>query len=134
MTLQENNAIAVLDLQTLAFTRILPLGHKDHSLPGNALDPSDRDGGILIANWPVFGMYQPDSVTSYTVTGKTYHVTANEGDARDYEGFAEEARVSTLALWQRSQRHDNALRHRDHPVIGLYPSDACRVRAVTPRR
>ena len=30
--------------------------------------------------------------------GKTYLVTANEGDARDYTGFSEEARVGSLTL------------------------------------
>ena len=93
VALQENNAIAVLDLINNEFTEIIPLGFKDHSLPGNGFDASDRDGVINIANWPVFGMYQPDGITSYTVNGKTYIVTANEGDARDYDGFSEEVRL-----------------------------------------
>ena len=93
VALQENNAIGVLDLINNEFTDIIPLGFKDHSLPGNGFDASDRDGVINIANWPVFGMYQPDGITSYTVNGKTYIVTANEGDARDYDGFSEEVRL-----------------------------------------
>lgn len=59
----------------------------------NALDPSDRDGGINLANWPVLGMYQPDGIASYQSNGNTYYVTANEGDARDYDFFSEEARI-----------------------------------------
>ena len=59
----------------------------------NSLDPSDRDGGINLANWPVLGMYQPDGIASYQVNGSTYYVTANEGDARDYDFFSEEARI-----------------------------------------
>ena len=43
-------------------------------------------------------MYQPDSIASYRVKGKTYLVVANEGDARDYTGFSEEARVGSLTL------------------------------------
>lgn len=86
VTLQENNAFAVLDIDNGVITDILPLGFKDHSLPGNGLDASDRDsntnGGINIRNWPIFGMYQPDAVASFQVGGKTYYVTANEGDAR----------------------------------------------------
>src|SRR6185503_15336243 len=67
VTLQENNAIGVLDLRLRAFTRLVGLGAKNHLLPGNALDPSDRDGpnnggSIRIGNWPVYGMYQPDSI------------------------------------------------------------------------
>ncbi len=98
VTLQENNAIAILDLQTGQITDIKPLGFKDHSLPENGLDASDRDGVINIQNWPVFGMYQPDAIASFTVAGQTYLVTANEGDARDYEGFGEERRVGANSL------------------------------------
>jgi DNA-binding beta-propeller fold protein YncE len=98
ITLQENNAIAVLDVRRALITDILPLGYKDHSLPGNGLDASDRDDAINIANWPVYGMYQPDGIAIYTVRGKTYLVTANEGDARDYDTFAEEERVKDLEL------------------------------------
>lgn len=59
----------------------------------NGLDASDRDGGINIQNWPVFGMYQPDAIANFTANGRTYLITANEGDARDYTGFSEEVRV-----------------------------------------
>jgi DNA-binding beta-propeller fold protein YncE len=98
VTLQENNAIAKVDLGMWYITQILPLGTKDHSAPGNGFDPSDRDGGVHIGNWPVRGLYLPDSIGSYRVNGRTYLVTANEGDARDYSTFAEEARVKDLTL------------------------------------
>ncbi|HEY9662322.1 MAG TPA: choice-of-anchor I family protein [Allocoleopsis sp.] len=68
------------------------------SLQPTGLDASDRDGGINIRQQPVFGMYQPDAIASYTVNGQTYSITANEGDARDYDGFAEESRVKDLTL------------------------------------
>jgi len=98
ITLQENNAIAVLDIEKAVFTKIAGLGFKDHSRPGQGLDPSDQDGGIKIATWPVRGMYQPDSIAAFGIGGRTYLVTANEGDGRDYKGFSEERRVSTLTL------------------------------------
>jgi 2',3'-cyclic-nucleotide 2'-phosphodiesterase/3'-nucleotidase/5'-nucleotidase len=81
VTLQENNAVAAVDLVTESIEGILPLGFKDFSQDAK-LDASNEDGGINIRNWPVFGMYQPDSIDSYTVNGMTYYVTANEGDAR----------------------------------------------------
>jgi hypothetical protein len=84
VVLQEANAYGVLDIAAGEFTDIIPFGLKDHSLPGNELDASDRDGSINIRNWPVMGMYQPDGIASYQVGGQTYLVTANEGDARDY--------------------------------------------------
>lgn len=59
----------------------------------SGFDASDRDGVANIRNWPVFGMYQPDAVSAFKACGETYLATANEGDARDWEGFAEEVRV-----------------------------------------
>jgi len=55
----------------------------------NALDASDRDGAgntgkINIRPWPIKGLYMPDTIASYKVGPKTYLVTANEGDAREY--------------------------------------------------
>jgi hypothetical protein len=98
VSLQEANALAVLDVRTATVTDVVPLGFKDHAAPGNELDPSDRDGGIAIAGWPVKGMYMPDSIDTYTHRGRTYVVTANEGDAREYDGYAEEERVKDLVL------------------------------------
>lgn len=63
-----------------------------------AFDASDRDNGINITNHPTLGMYQPDALTSFSVGGKTYVLSANEGDARDYDGYSEEVRVADLAL------------------------------------
>jgi uncharacterized protein len=95
ITLQENNAIATLDIATATITNIKSLGVKNHSLPGNGLDASDQDTAnrINIQNWPIFGLYQPDAIASYSVNGQTYYITANEGDSRAYTGFNEEIRV-----------------------------------------
>ena len=98
VTLQENNALAVVDLTAGVVTNLVGLGFKDHMLPGNMLDASDRDGGINLANWPALGMFQPDTIAAYAVDDAVYLVTANEGDARDYEGYSEEARVEDLTL------------------------------------
>jgi hypothetical protein len=107
VALQENNAIAVLDIDSGEFTALRGLGFKDHLLPGNELDVSDRDGPlddegettgkINITNWPVYGIYHPDAIASYDYKGRTYIVTANEGDARDYEGYSEESRFRALS-------------------------------------
>lgn len=106
VTLQEANALAVLDLTDLAapvVTKILPLGYKDHMVLNNELDPSDRDPNgapnIRIRNWPVYGMYQPDAIAAYAFNGRTYYVTANEGDDRDdFITGGETARVGSLTL------------------------------------
>lgn len=95
VTLQENNAVATINLVTNQITTITPLGLKDHNLAGNTLDSSDQFGGIFMGNWPIKGMYMPDAIAHYTVGGTTYLVTANEGDSRDYSGLSEEVRVGS---------------------------------------
>ncbi len=103
VSLQENNAIAIVDVVKAQVTSIVPLGAKNFNAPGNGLDPSDRDGvvfggaanspAVRINNWPVFGLYQPDTIATVTIAGQTYLITANEGDTRN-----EARRVSTLTL------------------------------------
>jgi DNA-binding beta-propeller fold protein YncE len=87
VSLQENNAIARIDVRARRVTSIAALGTVDHSLPGNGLDPSDRDGGVAIANWPVQGMFMPDGIAAARIGGADYALTANEGDARDWPGI-----------------------------------------------
>ncbi|MGM3307360.1 choice-of-anchor I domain-containing protein [Anabaena sp. WFMT] len=97
VTLQENNAIAVIDLATSTIEKLIPLGRKDHSLTGNGLDASD-DGVINIQNWPVEGLYLPDAITSFESNGQTYFITANEGDARDEEIRVGQTEVQLINL------------------------------------
>lgn len=82
VTLQENNAIAVIDLQTNSATRLIGLGSKDFGLPGNEIDPRDN-GSIAFVNVPLRGLYMPDAVATYSAGGQTYLVMANEGDFRE---------------------------------------------------
>lgn len=93
---QENNAIVVIDIKRGKVVDIFGLGKKDHSLPGNGLDPSNRDSAIAIANWPVMGLYMPDSIAAYEANGEFYIVTANEGDSREYGDYIDEARVGDM--------------------------------------
>ena len=88
VTLQEANAVAILDIATATFTSVAALGEKDFSTGRH--DFSDRDAAGAasgIANpttgSPVFGLYMPDAVASYQVGGQTYYITANEGDDRN---------------------------------------------------
>jgi hypothetical protein len=98
VTLQENNAVAVVDLVNMVVSAIKPLGYKDHLLPANILDASDRGGRIFAAAWNVKGAYMPDAIECFTVNGVTYAVTANEGDAREYGDFVESQRLKDLVL------------------------------------
>lgn len=113
--LQENNALAKIDVVNAKVLAVYPLGFKDHGLDGNGMDVSDADGvdgtgSIKIQTWTnVRGLYMPDAIASFDVAGKTYIVTANEGDARAWgedtpeyfnndtsKGFVEEWRVKHL--------------------------------------
>lgn len=94
ITLQEANALAVVDLDPPAITAVVPLGTKDFS--SILMDPSNRDSGIELANWDVQGIYMPDAIDEFSVGGTSYLVTANEGDSRDYSCYSEEARMADL--------------------------------------
>ena len=94
VTLQENNAVAEINLTNKSITSLWALGTKDMSLPHNGFDASDNNGEILIANWPVESYYIPDAVASFTVNGTNYLITANEGDEKEYDDFEERVAVS----------------------------------------
>ena len=83
-TLQENNAVAIVDLASAEVETVLGIGFKDYGLPGNEIDASNKDGGVNFNSWSIFGTYMPDGFDAYTVNGVSYLVTANEGDGREY--------------------------------------------------
>ena len=83
VTLQEGNAVGVLDLQAKAFTAIVGLGAKDFSVPGNEIDTVDNDAVVNFLSVPAFGLYMPDAIAAFKHRGQTYLVTANEGDYRE---------------------------------------------------
>jgi len=95
---QENNTVVKIDLMTDYIQSIHSLGYKNYYQVGNEIDASDKNEAIDIRPWPVLGMYQPDAIKAVTIGGKNYFVTANEGDARDYDGYSEEVRVKDLVL------------------------------------
>lgn len=98
VSLQENNAMAKLDIASATITDIYGLGYKKHSQMKNAFDASNKDDSINIQTWPTKGMYQPDAIASFQRGDATFILSANEGDARDYAGYSEEERVKDLTL------------------------------------
>jgi len=96
VTLQENNAIATVDLVNEQIVAVNGLGVKDHSQEENAMDAA-ADGEIDISKQPLFGFYMPDAIDTFTADGHTYIVTPNEGDARDYGAYSEEAAIGDIA-------------------------------------
>jgi DNA-binding beta-propeller fold protein YncE len=96
VTLQENNAMAIINIAGATVEKIVGLGLKDHSLPGNTLDAHDTDG-INLKNWPIFGLYQADAIAAFNVKGRTFLMMANEGDAREYvPGYVEAIRLGNV--------------------------------------
>ena len=102
VSLQENNAIAVIDIRGKRIRRLLPLGYKNHNRTGNEIDINDKDKKAFIRKEPVWGLYMPDSIASYTVNGRQYIITANEGDGRDYKGYTDEKKLKKVKL---SKKH-----------------------------
>ncbi|OEF27592.1 choice-of-anchor I family protein [Vibrio rumoiensis] len=85
VSLQENNALAKIDLVNNDIVAIHPLGLKDFGDKNNGIDASDKDKEINIRSWEgVYGLYQPDTIYGYSVNGQHFTVTANEGDSRDW--------------------------------------------------
>ena len=102
VTLQENNALGIIDLREKRVTKLVGFGFKNHNVAGRGFDGSDRDlHTVSIQPRPVFGMYQPDGIDTFEVKGRTYLITANEGDVREWPGLptgTEARRVSALGL------------------------------------
>jgi DNA-binding beta-propeller fold protein YncE len=125
VTLQENNAIAILDVASRKFTAIKPLGYKDHAKPGNGFDASDQDQRVNIQPWPVKGIYMPDEIASFRIGNATYLITSNEGDSR--EAFhKEEIRVGSHCRPDDPVFGGDASLHGDHKlgrlIVTLLPN------------
>lgn len=98
VSLQENNAIAEINITTKTVTKLWSLGLKDYSVVGHGADICDQGTNIHISNWPVKGFYMPDAIANYTVEGTTYIVGANEGDEREFIPLNERTTVGAVTL------------------------------------
>ena len=82
VSIQENNGLAVVDLSDNS-VKLMGLGFKDWS--NLVMDASDKDGKINFKKYPgLYGMYQPDTIASFSWKGANFVVSANEGDGREY--------------------------------------------------
>ena len=107
VTLQEANAIAIVDLVNKSILDVAPLGYKDWGAAGLVIDTSDKDNQALTGasmnlqsytGVPLKGMYLPDTIASMQRNGETFLLTANEGDDRDYTCFTEKYRLGDNSL------------------------------------
>ena len=94
VALQEANAIAVLDIAGKTFTGVYPLGLQDYSVTKADLEKNNKIALKTYDN--VYGIKMPDGISVAEIGGKTYLLTANEGDSRaDWAGMDNEAEGKT---------------------------------------
>lgn len=94
VSLQENNAIGILDLEEMT-VEVKALGYKDWSK--YELDFTNKDEIAQFTTVDgLYGLYQPDTIATYSWNGATFILSANEGDSRDYDAYSEEVRVADL--------------------------------------
>ena len=124
VTLQENNALIVIDLDTKTIATkegqpfVKALGYKNHNVDGNSFDPSDQGGVISFQKLPVLGVYMPDAIASYQVNGQTYFITANEGDAREWDGLVEVLRAGANGYTLDPTAFPNATDLKNNQLLG----------------
>ncbi len=97
ITLQENNAMLVVNLITNTVESIQALGFADYSEgSGNSLDASDQSGAILnTSGIPIRGAYMPDAIAYSNINGSGYVFMANEGDSREFGSVVDANRISS---------------------------------------
>ena len=89
VTIQEANAIAVLDLTSKTFTGIYSAGFEDYST--TPVDIDKKDGAYGPKTYEsLMGIRMPDGIAAFEKDGKTYLLTANEGDSREWEDYLNE--------------------------------------------
>ncbi len=98
VTLQEANALGLLNIQAASFDKIVPLGFKYWM--GLEIDVTGKDNGYFPRkDSPIVGMYMPDAIASFVGNdSKQYYVMTNEGDDRD--DFIEGEESIRLAKWK----------------------------------
>ncbi|MCF0223016.1 MAG: alkaline phosphatase [Fibrobacter sp.] len=79
VSLQENNAIARIDVENRKIDTLFDLGFVDHTRDGFGLDVL-KDGKIRIENAFIRSLRQPDGIKAFEANGKIFVATANEGE------------------------------------------------------
>ena len=95
VTLQENNAVARINLRTEEVEAYIGLGTVDYSKVSVDLDDKD-DGFNPLEGQNAVGLRMPDGIGAWKSGKKIFFITANEGDAREYGDYVDEARNKDL--------------------------------------
>jgi hypothetical protein len=110
---------------------VFPLGYVDHSKPGFGLDIK-KNKKIEIKNYPLRGLRQPDGISAFTVNGKTFVLTANEGSpVNDYKAWTDVTTPMMLAQNGRKtmERYPKKLRRKSRRL--LRKKISMKIRAIT---
>ena len=93
VTLQENNAIAVLDIASQTVTGVYSAGFEDYSTTPVDIDKKDETYDPKTYE-SLMGIRMPDGIAAFEQDGKTYLLTANEGDSREWGEYLNEDEVN----------------------------------------
>ena len=93
VTLQEANAIAVLDIASRTFTGVYSAGFEDHSKTPVDIDKKDEQYAPKTYE-SLMGIRMPDGIAAFEQNGRTYLLTANEGDSREWGDYLNEKEVN----------------------------------------
>lgn len=99
VTLQENNGIAVVELEgngAPQITAILPLGTISQRIDASDRDPANGGLAAININDVVPGLPMPDTIATFILGGRRLLATANEGDARTDDGDVARAGAANL--------------------------------------
>ncbi len=115
VSLQENNGLAILDLEELTVD-VVGLGTK--SWAGLNIDIQE-DGAVSFGQYTgLYGVYQPDTIANFTWKDATFIVTANEGDAREYFFEAADEAACTAAGGVDFDENNGCLAYTDEVKVG----------------
>lgn len=114
ITLQENNGLAILDLEDLSI-QVIGLGSKNWS--GLDFDGQENAAVSFGQYEGLRGVYMPDTIANYDWKGATFLVTANEGDAREYFFDVADEAACTAANGQAYDADDGCLAYSDEVKV-----------------
>ena len=114
ISLQENNGLAILDLEELTVD-VVGLGTK--SWAGLNIDIQENDAVSFGQYTGLYGVYQPDTIANFTWKDATFIVTANEGDAREYFFDAADEAACTAAGGVDFDEDDGCLAYTDEVKV-----------------
>ncbi|MEC9168660.1 MAG: choice-of-anchor I family protein [Pseudomonadota bacterium] len=114
VSLQENNGLAIIDLEELTVD-VVGLGTK--SWAGLNIDIQENDAVSFGQYTGIYGVYQPDTIANFTWKDATFILTANEGDAREYFFDAADEAACTAAGGVDFDEDDGCLAYTDEVKV-----------------